>query len=51
MIKIISEEDRMKLKICNENCIGLDYCGGCNEDGEKCQNAPSIEIIKDILKK
>ena len=39
-------DDNDKVKWCRENCCGCDYCGGCKEDGSKCEYAPSIEIIK-----
>ena len=39
-------EDNDKVKWCKENCCGCDYCGGCKEDGSKCEYAPSIEAIK-----
>jgi hypothetical protein len=43
-INKLNDED--KVKYCNENCVGLAYCGGCKEDGSKCESAPSIEIVK-----
>ena len=39
-------DDNDKVKWCKENCCGCDYCGGCKEDGSKCEYAPSIEAIK-----
>ena len=39
-------DDNDKVKWCRENCCGCDYCGGCKEDGSKCEYAPSIEVIK-----
>ena len=44
---IVNElEDDDKVKWCKTNCCGCDYCGGCKEDGSKCEYAPSIKIIK-----
>ena len=39
-------DDNDKVKWCKENCCGCDYCGGCKEDGSKCEYEPSIEVIK-----
>jgi hypothetical protein len=45
-MEVYELDDEDKVNYCNEKCAGLAYCGGCQEDGGKCDFAPSIEIVK-----
>lgn len=44
------ETDEEKIRYCEEECVGLDYCGGSKEDGSDCPQAPSKEAVAKIWK-
>ena len=50
-MEVFELNDDDKVKYCKEQCVGLEYCGGCQEDGGHCDFAPSIEIIKQEIEK
>lgn len=44
------DDEAEKLRYCEEECVGLDYCGGSKEDGSDCPQAPSKEAVSRIWK-
>jgi ferredoxin-like protein FixX len=50
-MEVYELNDEDKVNYCREKCVGCGYCSGCLDDGNPCDYAPSIEIIKQEIEK